>query len=251
MKDLVYRLTVAVGAFLVWRLERLIAWGSRVGNPAFFRHEQFAWVAAVDAQWRRIREELEVVLRRREDLPNFQDISRGQVGLTNDDRWKTFFFYAYGFQAPQICVRCPETTRILAQIPGMKTAFFSILSPGKHIPRHRGPYKGVIRYHLGLIVPEPKERCRIQVGDEIRHWEEGRSLIFDDTYPHQVWNDTDGLRAVLFVDFVRPLRFPANVLNGIILKLIAWSPFVQDGVANYKRWEATFDRMGAELPRAP
>ena len=164
---------------------------------------------------------------------------------------KTFFFYAYGFQAPQICVRCPETTRILAQIPGMKTAFFSILSPGKHIPRHRGPYKGVIRYHLGLIVPEPKERCRIQVGDEIRHWEEGRSLIFDDTYPHQVWNDTDGLRAVLFVDFVRPLRFPANVLNGIILKLIAWSPFVQDGVANYKRWEATFDRMGAEPPRAP
>ena len=56
-----------------------------------------------------------------------------------------------------------------------------MLSPGKHIPAHRGPYKGVLRYHLGLKIPEPREGCRIRVGEEVRHWEEGASLLFDDT----------------------------------------------------------------------
>ena len=71
-----------------------------------------------------------------------------------------------------------------------------------------------MRYHLALKVPEPREQCRIRVGDEIVTWEEGRSLIFDDTYEHEVWNDTDDERVVLFLDVVRPLRFPMNVVNG-------------------------------------
>jgi beta-hydroxylase len=132
----------------------------------------------------------------------------------------------------------------------MKTAFFSILSAGKHIPPHRGPYKGVIRAHLGLIVPEPRERCRIQVGDQFAHWEEGKVMVFDDCYPHQVWNDTAGIRVVLFLDIVRPLRFPVNLLNAFILKLIAWSPFIRDAETNYRRWEKEFDRPAPAPPPA-
>jgi len=189
------------------------------------------------------------VLERRDELPSFHEISRGQSRIS-DDRWKTFFLYAYGFKADGNCRRCPETTRIVEAIPGMKTAFFSILAPGKHIPAHRGPYRGVIRYHLGLRVPEPLDQCRIRVGDDIGRWEEGKSLVFDDTYEHEVWNDTPGTRVVLFVDFVRPLRFPASSLNRLLLKLIGWSPYVQDGVENYKRWERRFDEMGREAAHA-
>ncbi len=185
------------------------------------------------------------MLLRQGDLPNFQDLSRDQRHLSSDDSWKTFFLFAYGYRCESNCLRCPETTRLLESIPGMKTGFFSILAPGKHIPAHRGPFKGVIRYHLALLVPEPKERCRIRVGDAYAHWEEGRSLIFDDTYEHEVWNDTSGVRVVLFVDFVRPLRFPASLLNALVLTLIRWSPFVQDGVQNYMQWEAKFDQIGS------
>ena len=87
----------------------------------------------------------------------------------------------------------------------MKTAFFSILAPGKHLPPHRGPYKGVMRYHLGLLIPEPAEQCGIRVDTETRHWAEGESMIFDDTFEHEAWNDTDAhpRRAV------RRLRAPA------------------------------------------
>jgi beta-hydroxylase len=90
--------------------------------------------------------------------------------ITQDNHWKTFFFYGYGFECEENCRLCPETARVLKSIPGVKTAFFSILSPGKYIPPHRGPYNGVLRFHLGLIVPEPREQCRIRVADNIRHW---------------------------------------------------------------------------------
>ena len=98
------------------------------------------WIPALEARWRDIRAELDRVLQRPEDIPNFQDISRDQVNITQDDRWKTFFLYGYGYRMDSHCALCPETTRLVESIPGMYTAFFSVLSPGKHIPLHRGHY---------------------------------------------------------------------------------------------------------------
>lgn len=242
IRETVYQASLNVGARLVRGIERVITWGSLVGNPAFFDADAFDWVAPLEAGWRTARRELDGVMQYWDSLPNFQDISTDQRTITDDDRWKTFFLYAYGIKAEGNCARCPETTRLVEAVPGMKTAFFSILAPGKHIPAHRGPFKGVIRYHLGLLVPEPAERCRIRVGTEIRHWREGKSLVFDDTYEHEVWNDTGGRRAVLFLDVVRPLRFPASTFNDLILALIKRSPFVQDGVQNYKAWEEKLER---------
>jgi ornithine lipid ester-linked acyl 2-hydroxylase len=235
--------TVAFGERVLPPFERWIARHSTVGDAAFFDPAQFAWVAPLQANWRTIRGELDGVLERREDLPNFQDISTDQLELTTDDHWKTYFFFGYGFKAEANCARCPATTALLERIPGMKTAMFSVLSPGKHIPAHRGPYKGVLRYHLGLKIPEPRERCRIRVGHEVRHWEEGASLLFDDTFEHEAWNDTDGVRVVLFVDVVRPLRFPASALNSVVLKAIGVSPFVQDAKRRHTAWERRFEAL--------
>ncbi len=123
----------------------------------------------------------------------------------------------------------------------MKTAFFSILAPHKHIPDHRGPYKGLLRYHLGVIVPEPKEKCRIRVDDDFAYWEEGKSLIFDDTYRHEVWNDTEGERVILFLDVVRPLPFPISWLNSIVIRLVGASSYIQDAKRNQEIWEKRFE----------
>ena len=87
---------------------------------------------------------------------------------------------------------------------------FSILEPGKHLPPHRGPYNGVLRLHLGLIVPEPREQLGIRVEKEVYRWKEGEAVIFDDAYEHEAWNRTPHTRVVLFVDFVKPLRFPGQ-----------------------------------------
>src|SRR5690606_6389720 len=111
------------------------------------------------------------------------------------------------------CARCPETTRLVEAVPGMRTAFFSLLAPGKSIPPHRGPWRGILRYHLGLLVPEPRGRCGIRIGDRVVHWREGESLLFDDSYEHEVWNDTGGWRAVLVLDVLRPLAPPFDAWN--------------------------------------
>jgi beta-hydroxylase len=209
-------------AFVEW----MIGTFTPTGKATFFEPATFPWVAGVEADWESVLAELEALLVHRDRIPNIQDLSEDQKVLTTGEQWKTFFLYMYGEKAQANCERCPRTARVLAGIPGMKTAMFSILAPGKHLPEHRGPWKGVLRYHLGLIVPQPYSLCAIRVGGDLRHWEPGKSLVFDDSHPHEAWNNSDQYRAVLFVDFVRPLWFPLSLANRVILWRIATSPFV-------------------------
>ncbi|MBW8781305.1 MAG: aspartyl/asparaginyl beta-hydroxylase domain-containing protein [Verrucomicrobia bacterium] len=229
----------AVVRFIDW-VERGIARHAVFGNPPVYDPARFPWIAEIERDWRLIRAELDAVLTRHDELPNFQDISVDVKTIQRDNQWKTFFFLGYGRRIEENLRRCPETARLLKKIPRIKTAFFSILSPHKHIPAHRGPYNGVLRYHLGLLVPEPRERCRIRVADQYLVWEEGRTLVFDDSFNHEVWNDTDGRRAVLFVDFERPVRFPFNLLNKLVLSLAVFTPYIREAEQNQKAWERKF-----------
>jgi beta-hydroxylase len=238
--------TIAAGEWLLAPIERFIGRRSLVGDATFFPLERFPWVEHIEAHWTEIREEVEQLLAEQAELPNFQDISKDQIEITDDDRWKTFFLYGYGFEAKLGVQMCPRTATLMREIPGMTTAMISILSPRKHILDHRGPYKGVLRYHLGLVVPEDAESCRIRVGDDIRHWQEGKSMVFDDTFNHEVWNDTDETRVVLFVDVLRPLPEPESTINRLIVKAIGYSPFVLDAKRNQEAWEARYlARRGA------
>src|SRR6476469_5005021 len=232
--------TVTIGEKILAPVKRFIGKRSLVGDATFFELERFPWVKHIEDNWHVIREEAEGILKDHEALANFQDISKDQIEITDDDRWKTFFLYGYGFEAKLGVEMCPRTAALMREIPGMKTAMFSILSPRKHILDHRGPYKGVLRYQLGLIVPREKEACRIRVGDDFRHWEGGASMIFDDTFNHEVWNDTDETRVVLFVDVLRPLPFPESAINSFIIKAIGWSPFVLDAKRNQRAWERRY-----------
>jgi len=244
MWDRVVQWTIAAGERILAPIERFIGQRSLVGDATFFDNDRFPWIADVEANWQVIREEAERLLEDRDDLANFQDISKDQIEITDDDRWKTFFLYGYGFEAKLGTEMCPRTAALMREIPGMTTAMFSILSPNKHILDHRGPYKGVLRYHLGLIVPKDAEACRIRVGEDFRHWEEGRSMIFDDTFNHEVWNDTDETRVVLFVDVLRPLPTPWSQINRAIVRAIGYSPFVLDAKRNQEAWERRYRARG-------
>jgi beta-hydroxylase len=248
-------LTIAAGEQVLAPIERFIGRRSLVGDTTFFANDRFPWIAEIEANWQTIREELEGVLEDREALPNFQDISKDQIEITDDDRWKTLFLYGYGFEAKLGVELCPRTAELMRRIPGMTTAMFSILSPRKHILDHRGPYKGVLRYHLGLIVPRDAPACRIRVGEDVRHWQEGKSMVFDDTYNHEVWNDTDETRVVLFVDVLRPLPSPWSQINKAIVKAIGYSPFVLDAKRNHEAWERRYrerrqEKQGTQVTAA-
>jgi ornithine lipid ester-linked acyl 2-hydroxylase len=90
---------------------------------------------------------------------------------------------------------------------------------------------------------------RFKVGNEIRHWEEGKAMLFDDSFSHEAWNYTDEIRVVLFLDIVRPLYFPWSWINHILLNLIAISPFVQDGTKNQKKWDRKLEELFIAMPK--
>ncbi len=144
------------------------------GNPPVYPTDDFPWAREVEAEWRLIRAELDKILVRKGDLPAFHEISSEVRSISSDQNWKTFFLCGYGIKSEEAIRQCPETWRILQKIPGLKSAMFSIFEPGKHLPPHRGPYNGVLRFHLGLIVPDQPEKIGIRIADDTRHWREGR-----------------------------------------------------------------------------
>jgi beta-hydroxylase len=110
------------------------------------------------------------------------------------------------------------------------------LSPGKHVLAHRGPYAGVLRYHLGIDVPNG---CEIRIEDERRSWSDGTSLLFDDSYEHEVWNRSALPRCVLFVDVERPLPWPLSRLNRWLLAQTAKTQFARDTLRNLRAWDSS------------
>ena len=234
--SLVTRLFMGAVAFV----ERLNLTCSKVGNPPIYDNAVFPWTTEIEREWRAIRTELDRVLLRKEDLPGFHEISADVATISQDRGWKTFLLSGYGFKSDANIKRCPQTWRVCQKIPGLITVMFSILEPGKHLPPHRGPYTGVLRLHLGLIVPEPREQLGIRVDKEIYRWNEGEAVVFDDAYEHEAWNKTPHTRVVLFVDFVKPMRFPGNFLNWLLLHLAVFTPFIREGTENHKAWEKRF-----------
>jgi ornithine lipid ester-linked acyl 2-hydroxylase len=215
---------------------------ARLGNPCVYDNAAFPWAAEVEREWRTIRGELDRLLLRKDELPRVQDLTVDATAITRDAGWKIFVLVAYGIRSAPNIALCPQTWRIVRKIPGLKTAMFSIFEPGKRLPPHRGPYNGVLRLHLGLLVPKPRANQGIRIGSEVRHWQEGTVLIFDDAYEHEAWNETVDPRVVLFVDFAKPLRFPGSLLNALLLRLAPFTPYLREGNDNLRRWERRFHR---------
>lgn len=118
-----------------------------------------------------------------------------------EDGWSVFGLVALGQRVESGCDRCPKTAQLLELIPNVTLAGFSRLAPHTHIPAHTGWAKNELRLHLGLVVP-PK--CRLRVGQEIKPGQAGDCLIFEDTTEHEAWNDSDAVRTVLLLDFLKP-----------------------------------------------
>lgn len=120
-----------------------------------------------------------------------------------DDGWKRFYLKWYGPTDTLGLETCPETCLLLASMPEVHLAMFSILMPKSKIQRHFGPAKMCLRYHLGISTPnDPK--CRINIGHDTYFWKDGEDVMFDDTHVHEVTNNTDKPRIILFLDIERP-----------------------------------------------
>ncbi|HEY5679086.1 MAG TPA: aspartyl/asparaginyl beta-hydroxylase domain-containing protein [Pseudomonadales bacterium] len=215
---------------------------SKVGNPPVFDPDVFAWTPELARNWEAIRDEALAVLENPADVPPLRTVSPDHSRIATDEKWKVFFLWGYGYEIEGNTVRCPVTSRLVRAVPGLISAFFSIHTPGTHLPRHYGPTNGMITCHLGLQVPEDSHGCRISIDDKDYNWEPGRFLVFDDTYYHEVWNDTDEDRVVLLMHVERPLRQPGKAVADGFLWLATKSPFIQATLKALDEWTATQEK---------
>lgn len=221
---------------LLHRFERYIASASLHGDPPVHDPRAFPWIPALEAaapaiaaEYRRLRDE-------GEPLPPFHEISPEQRPISADAGWRTFVLFAYGVEARRNAARCPATAAAVRAVPGMQTAMFSVLEPGKRLPPHRGPYKGLLRVQVGLEVPADPRQCWIEVDGVRLHWREGRAIVFDDTRVHQAANESHASRCVLFLDVLRPLHPGADRLNRALLWLVRHSPFGRRARRVFAQW---------------
>jgi hypothetical protein len=124
----------------------------------------------------------------------------------------------------------PFLVKILKNIPEICSCSISVLQEGVHIPIHVGYYKGIMRYMIPIIVPKDKENVFLCVNEKKYSWTEGVGVLWDDNYPHKVYNNTKEIRVVIYMDVIRPLTGFLNILNKYILKLACNSKIVKDEI---------------------
>jgi aspartyl/asparaginyl beta-hydroxylase (cupin superfamily) len=228
------------------KLDRFLVRYSKVGNSPVLDNSCFPWTQDIESNWEKIRDEALAVMKEPDTIPPLREISPDHAGIARDNGWKSFFIWGYGYKHPENALSCPETTRIVERIPGLVSAFYSIHVPGLHIPVHRGVTKGIVNCHLALKIPQEREKCWMMLDGTDYPWTDGKALMFDDTYEHAVWNNSNENRIILLIQVLRPMRFPGSLVARFFYFLIQLSPFVQDGRKNIATWKPKKDKDAKE-----
>lgn len=219
-----------------------IAKQSLVENRPIIDNNNFTFVKLLEENWNSIYDELIEILRFRDLVPSFHEISKEQYKISKGDKWKTFAFFSFGHKFQYNCAYAPNTVKLLECIPNLQSAWFSAIAPGYHIPKHKGITRGILRGHLGLSIPAISKECFMDIGNNRIYWEQGKVVVFDDTFEHAVWNNTDQERIVLLFDFDRPMKNTGRYIHDTSMKIFRQTEAYKDGVNSTKRIEKYFNR---------
>lgn len=162
------------------------------------------------------------------------ELSKDQESLNTDKKWKSVLLYGYGYSNDKELVHFPVTAGIIkAHQEQLTLVMFSITEAGKHIPPHHGNNSGVLRLQIGIDIPEP-DQCTLRVEDKKVALKEKEIFIFDDTFEHELMNSSQSHRAVLIIDYYKPLPFLYRILNKRKIAKIAQSNYVQSVINKIK-----------------
>ncbi|HUK09350.1 MAG TPA: aspartyl/asparaginyl beta-hydroxylase domain-containing protein [Stellaceae bacterium] len=194
-----------------------------VGPPVLDAATHFPSAHKFAGAWREIRDEAERVAARLHRVPRFHEIMREQQAISaNDGRdWRLFVLKAYGVEFAECMAACPRLGTLVATTSDILSASISFMAPRKHIPAHRGPFRGIVRFYLGLTVPRHADGSLAAVlkieGTEYRIGG-GEWLLWDDTYLHEVLNESDSVRSVLLLDvWRRDMPFDMNLFSRLLI----------------------------------
>ncbi|XP_015000924.3 aspartyl/asparaginyl beta-hydroxylase isoform X35 [Macaca mulatta] len=163
-------------------------------------------VKSLERNWKLIRDEGLAVMDKAKGLFLPEDENLREKG-----DWSQFTLWQQGRRNENACKGAPKTCTLLEKFPettGCRRGQikYSIMHPGTHVWPHTGPTNCRLRMHLGLVIP--KEGCKIRCANETKTWEEGKVLIFDDSFEHEVWQDASSFRLIFIVDVWHPELTP-------------------------------------------
>ncbi|GBP62339.1 hypothetical protein EVAR_42083_1 [Eumeta japonica] len=158
---------------------------------------------ALEASWRKILQEGEAARALYE---------QEKEGLREKGEWSQLDLFVRGQEVPGRCKRAPVTCGIVRAEPAAASCRrgqikFSLIEPGTHVRPHVGPTNCRLRMHLGL---SNTTGTYLRVDRETRQWREGKVLLFDDSFEHEVWHNGTRPRLVLIVDVWHPALTPAE-----------------------------------------
>lgn len=187
----------------VWKLrdQRPLQFLPELRAKPWWDIEEIPTAKALEESYPAIKAEFLKLLENNKFVPYQSNAVRG-------GEWSEYVLFKNGVARTENCEECPETVAALKAIPGATTeskgnVYFSRLAPYTHLRSHCGPTNTRIRIHLALQVPPKPNSTKIRVVDETREWEEGKCLIFDDSFEHEVWNFAEQ-RINLVVDTWHP-----------------------------------------------
>lgn len=177
----------------------------------FYERGEFEWLRQVEAAVPAMREELQAVLADGKDFAPYVEATAERPSaanpLINDPSWGAYYFWRNGKIVEETAARCPATMTALEIAPMPRIdqrspiALWSLLKSGTQIQPHHGLLNTRLICHIPLIVPGD---CALRVGNEAREWRDGEALIFDDSFEHEAWNQSDSTRVVLLFEIWRP-----------------------------------------------
>lgn len=175
---------------------------SRVPIQPFVGKEYYPELQILEDNWEVIRDEALALyshghIEVGDDLPASSFYKNG--------RWKSFYLKSFDNDIPSAYELAPKTMALIDQIPSMHMALFAALMPGKALKKHHDPFAFTLRYSLGLSTPNSTD-CALVVDGIDRPWRDGESFIFDETYMHSTYNNSDKVRLILMTDVDRPMR---------------------------------------------
>ncbi len=175
---------------------------SKIPTTPQIDKSQLPELKLIEDNWETIRDEALALytggnITAKDDLP--------ASSFYKDGRWTSFYLKVYDNKLPSAYKLAPRTMALLDQMPTMNIALFAVLMPGKKLNRHHDPFAYTVRYSLALSTPND-EGCGLTINEEDYIWRDGESVVFDETYIHSAWNNTDKPRIILMTDVDRPLK---------------------------------------------
>lgn len=230
-------------------LNAVFDWADRRGYlppvPTFLEdYSDYPDLKRLEDAWPDINAECTRLLADRNAITDIKELGgKYTAGGIHVIKWKSFVLFA-GEILKGNALLCPRTAEVIAGIPGIYLAFFSILEPRQYINPHWGYYKGLLRYHLGVIIPndnangecwlrintdkadnDSREGHRVVRGEKY-YWHNGKGMFFDDTRLHDAANESGEVRVVLWVDVRRKLPWWLDWVNRGLLALVVRSTFL-------------------------